>query len=351
MNGGPHLFHLQPRLIGDRDQLFASGLIGSRDDRHRELQSVLRERAGQRIFDCGQTYHFAGDFRKAPQPPQDEDEALGIHLHNVTGVVPAAQGQKSRVGFRIQIALHDVWPAHQQAADGGLGCGLWTVDCGLWTVDRGPWTVDRGPLQPFNRFKSILDARQKLPHRPLARAHGQVRRQAGAAFRRAVAFQNPHAELARPQVDRGLLESFRPGEHVAQRAEVIRVGLARIGAQERVGPEKHGAVQVVEGRRHGPVMQRCRVEEHKDPFHQRQQQADGQSEAVEKRQGAEEPVRLHQVNHRQHLADVCQQVAMRKFHPFGQALRTAGEKHHRRILGTRPGSGARRLEQRPHCGR
>jgi hypothetical protein len=78
-------------------------------------------------------------------------------------------------------------------------------------------------------------------------------------------------------------------------------------------------------------MQRGNVQEDKHAAHQRQQQADGQAKTMEQRQGIEEPVGLEQVNHRQHLVDVGQQVAMAEFDALGLSFRTAREQDYRRV--------------------
>ena len=224
--------------------------------------------------------------------------AVGIHPHDVAGVVPAAERLELRVGFRVEVAAHDIGSAHEQP----------------------PALRD-----PFDRFEPVFDAGQELAGGAVARAHRQVGAQARAAFGGAVTFQNPHAELAHPQGGGSLLDLFRAGKQVAQGAEIVGMGLAGVAVEEGVGAEEYRAVQVVEGGRDDAVMQGRRIEQDKHAPHQRQQQADGQPEAVEQRQGIEEAVRLHQVNHREHLADVGQQVAVREFDAFGLTLGAAGE--------------------------
>ena len=53
---------------------------GRRDHGDGEPQAVLRECAGQGVLDRGEADHFAADLRKALQPAQDEEEAIGIHF-------------------------------------------------------------------------------------------------------------------------------------------------------------------------------------------------------------------------------------------------------------------------------
>ena len=113
VDGGSHFLHGQPWLIRNRYQLFAPGCIRSGDDRHGKPQPILRESAGQRILYRGEADHFAADFRKALQPAQDEEEAVGVDSYDVASVVPAAERLELRIGFRVEVAAHDVGSAHK----------------------------------------------------------------------------------------------------------------------------------------------------------------------------------------------------------------------------------------------
>ena len=51
----------QARLVGHRDQLFAFGLVRSRDHRQGEPQPILWKCSGQGVFDGGQAHHLTTD--------------------------------------------------------------------------------------------------------------------------------------------------------------------------------------------------------------------------------------------------------------------------------------------------
>src|ERR1035441_497573 len=173
LDGGPHFFQGQPGLIGNRDQLFASGRIRPCHYGHGELQTILWESAGQRVLDRGEADHLTADLRKALEPAKDEDETVGVDAYDVAGVVPAAERLKLRVGFRVEIAVHNIGSPHEQPS---------------------------ALSHTFNRFELVLDAGQELAGGALAQAHRQVDTQARAAFGRTVSFQNPHAEFEHPSV-------------------------------------------------------------------------------------------------------------------------------------------------------
>ena len=58
----------------------------------------------------------------------------------------------------------------------------------------------------------------------------------------AIAFEDAEAELLHVELARLGLHRLRAGDDVAQRAEVVGVGGARVAGEERVGAEQHGRV-------------------------------------------------------------------------------------------------------------
>src|SRR3974390_1367667 len=53
---------------------------------------------------------------------------------------------------------------------------------------------------------------------------------------------------------------------------------------------------------------------------------------MEERQRIEKPVGIHQVDDRQHLAYICEDITVTQFDPLGVALGPAGEKHQRDVV-------------------
>ena len=86
----------------------------------------------------------------------------------------------------------------------------------------------------------------------------------------AVAFENAQAEFFQIDPARRFLHRLGAGQHVAQRAEVVRIGHARIAVEEGVGAEQHGGADAVDQFRHGAVMQRRRIKIERHAGDQRQ---------------------------------------------------------------------------------
>ena len=77
-------------------------------------------------------------------------------------------------------------------------------------------------------------------------------------------------------------------------------------------------------------MQRRGIQKHVDAPHQRQEGANGQTEAVEQRKRVEEPIVVLQVNDREHLAHIGDQIAVAELDAFGHSFRAAGKENHAR---------------------
>ena len=88
----------------------------------------------------------------------------------------------------------------------------------------------------------------------------------------AVAFEDAQAEFLQIDPARRLLDRLGAGNDVAQRAEVVRIGHARIAVEERIGAEQRGRADAVNQFRHGAIMQRRRIKIGRDAGHERQHQ-------------------------------------------------------------------------------
>ena len=82
--------------------------------------------------------------------------------------------------------------------------------------------------------------------------------------------------------------------HVAQRAEIVRIGHARVAGEERIGAEHIGRADAVNQLRHDAVVQRRRIEECRHAGEQRQHDAAHEAERVKRRQRVEQPYRRGQ---------------------------------------------------------
>ena len=255
-------------------------------------------------FDRFQRYHFARYFGKALDPSEYAHKAIGVDLDHVAGVVPAVNRRLQHAGLVEQvIALHHVRAAHaEQAALGNAR----------------------------HRFQSGFQTRQQGPNAASAERHGRIHRQHRRAFGGAVTFQNADAEFVHPGGAHAVVELLRPGHDVTQLVEIVRVGKARIVAEESAGAEQHRAAAVVNDLGDDAVMQWRRVEEHFRASHQRHDAAAGKAEGMKQRQRNHEFVGRREVDHRADLRDVGQDAAMRVHHAFGFAFGTGGEQHHGR---------------------
>ena len=154
----------------------------------------------------------------------------------------------------------------------------------------------------------------------------------GASLGGAVAGEDAQAELVEPLALRLLLDRFRAREHVAQRAEVVRVAHLPVALEEAVGAEDDRGVAAVDQLRDDPVVQRRGVHVDGDAAQHRQEHGAGEAEAVEHRQGVEHLVELVEVDPGADLGAVGEEIAVAQHDPLGPALRARGEQDHRRIL-------------------
>ena len=230
-DGFANLGQFQSRLVGHGDESLALFSVRQRHHRHLAFLPVLRERPGQGILHRGETDHLAADLGEALDPAPDPEVAVGSDVDNVAGVVPAAERLERRVGVGVEVTLHHVGAADEQAA---------------------------GVRHAVDRLEFPLAARQQPAHG----AEPVVDLGVGAARRgalgHAVCLVDADTELARPCVGRGLLNLLRAGEQIAHAPEIVRMRLARIAVKERVGAQKHRRVGVVNGGRDLPVLQRRR---------------------------------------------------------------------------------------------
>src|SRR4030095_12040188 len=92
----------------------------------------------------------------------------------------------------------------------------------------------------------ILSGGEQFSGGTVAGREGRVYAEARTAFGGAISFQHPHSEALRPGAGGRFLELFRTSEHIAQAAEVLRVGLPCVSIQESVCPEHYRTVAIIE---------------------------------------------------------------------------------------------------------
>ena len=174
--------------------------------------------------------------------------------------------------------------------------------------------------------KEAADAAEFVEHRRVQRQH---RRGLGHA----VAFENAQAEFFQINLARRFPHRLGAGHHVAQRAEVVRIGHARIAVEERVGAEQDGRAYAVNQLRHGAIMQRRRIEVDRHAGNQRQHDAAGEAERMEDRQRIEHLVFAAEIDPGRALRDVGEDVAVGKHDALRQAFGAGGEKDHAPVVG------------------
>src|SRR5690606_27990066 len=91
-------------------------------------------------------------------------------------------------------------------------------------------------------FEPPFDAGEEAADGANLVEHGSVRGQRRRTFRRAVAFENAHAEAIRPELADVVLELLRAREDVAHGKEVIWMRAAGVAGEERVRAENDRGV-------------------------------------------------------------------------------------------------------------
>src|SRR4029077_13476379 len=95
-------------------------------------------------------------------------------------------------------------------------------------------------LDALDFFKLGFHAREQPADAAELVEHRRIERHYRRTFGDAVAFENAQAEFFQIDLARRLFHRLRAGEHVAQRAEIVRVGDPRITVEERTGAEERG---------------------------------------------------------------------------------------------------------------
>ncbi len=255
-DGCADFFQFESGFVGDCDEHFSFVGVRATDHGHFAFGGVLGEGAGEGIFDCGQANHFSADFGESFESAEDGDEAAFIHLGDIAGVVPSVECLECGIGFGVEVAAHDVWAADEEAAslrDPGDGFGApfhSRHDSAGASGEAGHWSVD-------------ADCR--------------------ATFCCPVTLEDADTVDTAPGIESGFLHFFSSGEEVAHPVEVIRVGASGVAVEEGVGADEHGGALIVCEGGYDAIVERRGVEEDEHSTHEREERADGQAEAVEKR--------------------------------------------------------------------
>ena len=199
---------------------------------HRRVMEIRRRFTGD-MLNHVEGHHLAGDLGETLHAPGNRDQTVVIDIDDVAGVVPAFADRGLR---RLDhpwilvavIAQHQVGPAYMQHA---------------------------AAVDAVHRFDAVFDAGQESAHRAAAVGGGRGQRNHRRALGRAVTLHDAHAEFFHPHSRNFRGELFPAGNHVAQSAEIHRVGIACIKRQEGAGPVKNGAVAFVGDFGNRPVAQ------------------------------------------------------------------------------------------------
>jgi len=136
-----------------------------------------------------------------------------------------------------EIAEHDIGPANAQAP--ALVDARHGLDVALHSGQQSAYTA-----------RPVL-------HR---RIHGQHR----TGFRRAITFQEPHAEFVRPSAACFFLQFFSAGKHITGAVEIVRMGKAAVSGKKCIGAEQKRDIILISGLWNPTVVQRRGVEEYLD---------------------------------------------------------------------------------------
>ena len=155
---------------------------------------------------------------------------------------------------------------------------------------------------------------------------------AGAHSVRAVTFERADAEVLLERVGEPFGQFFRAGDDELQAAEILRRHAAHVDLQKRRrGQQKRDGVFADE-RADGSGVERIRMKHHARAELRRQAERDGETERMEKRQDAEQPVVMREVQNVAELFEVREDVVMREHHALRLAGAAAGKNHGGQIV-------------------
>ena len=124
-------------------------------------------------------------------------------------------------------------------------------------------------------------------------------------------------------------ELFRSRDEVAQAAQLPRLRLSQISAQERGSGEHHRDAVLFHQLGDFFRLERIRVGQRLHAFDERIPERHGATEAVKKWKRREHHIVLFRIEHDGELRDVAEDVAMAERHAFRFARASAGEKQDR----------------------
>ncbi len=124
----------------------------------------------------------------------------------------------------------------------------------------GPFSCSRPLINAWHRQQAGVHPRQDAAHGADLRRHRHVNRDHRRALGHAIAFENAQAEFILPQLFGALLQLLRPGDHVAQAVEIVRIGETGIVGEEGRSAEQHRTVAIVDQLRHHAIVQRAGIE-------------------------------------------------------------------------------------------
>ena len=126
-------------------------------------------------------HHFAADLAEARKPIGDGEEAIFLHHGDVAGGVPAVVQYFGGLLRLAEIALHHVWPLHQQHARSAGGDRLAGIQIDDANGDARQWMAD------FAAPRSDLAESRSTEVAAIDRDHGR-------AFCAAVSFKGTNAK-------------------------------------------------------------------------------------------------------------------------------------------------------------
>ncbi len=239
-------------------------------------------------------HHLSADLAEAAQPVGDLQKTILVERRHVAGGVPAvAQDFRGFVGF-TQVTLHHIRPAHQQQAGlpqrhGSPGPGIF----GVHHADTNPGER----MSDFTAFDADLMETGGAEVRGVHRHHRR-------AFRAAVTFHGPDAEMLLKGRGQPVRQFFRTRHHQAQAAEIRRRAAAQIDLQKRRGRQQESHRVIFHQRADSPGIQRIRMKRHARAEGGGQAKRTGETEGMEKGQDAQDAVVFAQTEHLLQLCNV-----------------------------------------------
>ena len=160
----------------------------------------------------------------------------------------------------------------------------------------------------------------------------EVDRHGRRAFRRAVTFERPDAEILLECVGETLRQFFCAGDDQLQTAKILRRHTAHVELQKRRRGQQDGDGIFSDEGAHRPGIERVGMIHHARADGGGHAQRDREAEGMEKRQDAEHAIMVREIQDVTELLKIRENVVMREHHALGFAGAAAGKNHRCQVV-------------------